>query len=125
MLGRLVEGSVGKAKVKKVIGDGAYDSRGIFRLLSDRRIEPLIKVRKNASLKGGGCMPRKLAVVEQFGNVNWRKEKGYGYRWMAESAFSSIKRIFGEHITSVKWANIVKELLLKASIYNLFMAMNP
>jgi len=125
MLGRLVEGSVGKAKVKKVIGDGAYDSRGIFRLLSDRRIEPLIKVRKNASLKGGGCMPRKLAVVEQFGNVNWRKEKGYGYRWMAESAFSSIKRVFGEHITSVKWGNIVKELLLKASIYNLFMAMNP
>jgi len=125
MLGRLVEGSVGKAKVKKVIGDGAYDSRGVFRLLSDRRIEPLIKVRKNASLKGGGCMPRKLAVVEQFGNVNWRKEKGYGYRWMAESAFSSIKRVFGEHITSVKWGNIVKELLLKASIYNLFMAMNP
>jgi len=125
MLGRLVEGSVGKAKVKKVIGDRAYDSRGIFRLLSDRRIEPLIKVRKNASLKGGGCMPRKLAVVEQFGNVNWRKEKGYGYRWMAESAFSSIKRVFGEHITSVKWGNIVKELLLKASIYNLFMAMNP
>jgi len=125
MLGRLVEGSVGKAKVKKVIGDGAYDSRGIFRLLSDRRIEPLIKVRKNASLKGGGCMPRKLAVVEQFGNVNWRKEKGYGYRWMAESAFSSIKRVFGEHITSVKWGNIVKELLLKGSIYNLFMAMNP
>ncbi len=52
-------------------------------------------------------------------------ERGYGYRWMAESAFSSIKRVFGEHITSVKWRNIVNELLLKASIYNLFMAMNP
>ena len=125
MLGRLVEGSAGKANVKRVIGDGAYDSKGIFRLLFDRRIEPLIKVRKNASLKGGGCMPRKFAVVEQLGNVNWRKEKGYGYRWMAESAFSSLKRIFGEHITSVKWNNIVNELLLKASIYNLFMSMNP
>src|SRR3989337_3631262 len=125
MLGRLVEGSAGKANVKRVIGDGAYDSKGIFRLLFDRRIEPLIKVRKNASLKGGGCMPRKFAVVEQLGNVNWRKEKGYGYRWMAESAFSSLKRIFGEHITSVKWDSIVNELLLKASIYNLFMAMNP
>ena len=125
MLGRLVEGSAGKANVKRVIGDGAYDSKGIFRLLFDRRIEPLIKVRKNASLKGGGCMPRKFAVVEQLGNVNWRKEKGYGYRWMAESAFSSLKRIFGEHITSVKWDSIVNELLLKASIYNLFMSMNP
>ena len=64
-------------------------------------------------------------MAEQLGNPQWKKEKGYGYRWMAESAFSSIKRVFGEHISSIKWGNIVKELLLKASIYNLFMAMNP
>jgi transposase len=54
----------------------------------------------------------------------WRQAKGYDYRWMSESAFSSIKRVFGEYITSIKWGNIVKELLLKASIYNLFMSMN-
>ena len=125
MLGRLVEGSAGKANVKRVIGDGAYDSKNNFRMLAEMGIDPLIRVRKNASLKGGGCMPRKFVVVEQLGNVNWRKEKGYGYRWMAESAFSSLKRIFGEHITSVKWNSIVNELLLKASIYNLFMSMNP
>ena len=40
---------------------------------------------------------------------------------MAESAFSSIKRTFGEHVSSVKWNSIVNELMLKASIYNLFM----
>ena len=125
MMERLVGSSAGKANVKRVIGDGAYDSKNNFRLLSEMDVDPLIRVRKNASLKGGGCMPRKFAVVEQLGNVNWRKEKGYGYRWMAESAFSSLKRIFGEHITSVKWNNIVNELLLKASIYNLFMSMNP
>jgi len=125
MLGRLVEGSAGKANVKRVIGDGAYDSKNNFRMLAEMGIDPLIRVRKNASLKGGGCMPRKFVVVEQLGNVNWRKEKGYGYRWMAESAFSSLKRIFGEHITSVKWDSIVNELLLKASIYNLFTSMNP
>jgi transposase len=84
----------------------------------------LIRVRKNASFKGGGCMPRKFAVVEQLGNADWRKMRGYGYRWMVESAFSSIKRVFGEYICAVKWPNIVRELLLKASIYNLFMKMN-
>jgi hypothetical protein len=125
MLKRLVADSSSKADLKRVVADGAYDSKGNFRLLADRGIEPLIKVRRNASFKGGGCMPRKFAVVEQLGNPQWKKEKGYGYRWMAESAFSSIKRVFGEHITSVKWKNIVSELLLKASIYNLFMAMNP
>ena len=124
MFGRLVKGSANIANVKKVIGDGAYDSKVNFRLASELDIEPLLRVRKNASLKGGGCMPRKFAVVEQLGNDCWKKEKGYGYRWMAESAFSCLKRTFGEYICAVKWSNIVKELLLKASIYNLFMKMN-
>ena len=39
---------------------------------------------------------------------------------MAESAFSSIKRTFGDHESFVKWNNIVNELMLKASTYNTF-----
>ena len=124
MLKRLVDGSLSKAVLKGVVADGAYDSKSNFRMLAERGIDPLIRVRKNSSFKGGGCMPRKFAVVEQLGNANWRRERGYGYRWMVESAFSSIKRVFGEYICAVKWPNIVKELLLKASIYNLFIKMN-
>ena len=47
----------------------------------------------------------------------WKKKNGYGMRWIAESVFSSIKRTFGEYVSSVKWDNIVNELLLKASLY--------
>ena len=124
MFGRLVKGSANIANVRKVIGDGAYDSKVNFRLASELDIDALLSVHKNASLKGGGCMPGKFGVVEQLGNGGWKKERGYGYRWMVESAFSCLKRTFGEYICAVKWANIVKELLLKASIYNLFMKMN-
>ena len=124
MLGRLVRSSSNVTDLRRVIGDGAYDSKSNFRVLSDMGVDPLIRVRKNASLKGGGCMPRKFAVVEQLGNADWRGERGYGYRWMAESAFSSLKRVFGEYVRSVKWRNMVRELLLKASIYHLFMKMN-
>ena len=61
-------------------------------------------------------------MIEQFKDIKrWKKKHGYGMRWMAESAFSSIKRTFGEHVSSVKWNNIVNELMLKASIYNTFM----
>jgi len=124
MLKRLVDGSASKAALKGVVADGTYDSKSNFRMLSDRGIDALIRVRKNASLKGEGCMPRKFAVALQLGNPDWRRKRGYGCRWMVESAFSSIKRVFGEYICAVKWPNIVKELLLKASIYNLFMKMN-
>lgn len=112
--------------ISKVIADGAYDSRKNFRFLSDNDIEPIIKVRKNASLKARGCMPRKLSVIEQKQDLDgWKKNHGYGYRWAAESAFSAFKRLFGEHVKAVKWKNMVKELLLKASIYNMFISMNP
>ena len=124
MFGRLMKGSASVAGVKRVIGDGAYDSRSNFLQASVMNVEALIRVRKNASSRLHGCMPRRLAVMEQLGNDDWRRESGYGYRWMAESAFSCLKRTFGEFICAVKWPNIVRELLLKASIYNLFMKMN-
>ena len=102
MLGRLVDGSQSRVPLKRVTADGAYDSKANFRMLAERAIDPLIRVRKNASFNVGGCMPRKFAVVEQLGNSDWRRERGYGYRWMVESAFSSIKRVFGEYICAVK-----------------------
>ena len=70
-----------------------------------------------------GCMPRKLVVEEQLDDCDrWKKRHGYGRRWMVESAISSFKRTFGEHVTSVKWRYMVNELLLKASVYNMFVS---
>ncbi len=122
----LVRQAMQNANVSKVIADGAYDSRKNFRFLADNNIEQVIKVRKNASLHARGCMPRKLSVLEQKEDFDgWKQKHGYGYRWVAESAFSAFKRMFGEHIKAVRWKNMVKELILKASIYNMFIAMNP
>ena len=122
----LVKQAMQNTNVSKVIADGAYDSRKNFRFLANNKIEPIIKVRKNASLHARGCMPRKLSVIEQKEDLKkWKQKHGYGYRWIAESAFSAFKRTFGEHVKAVKWKNMVKELMLKASIYNMFIAMNP
>ena len=109
--------------IKKVLADGGYNSKDNFRYLDELKITPIIKVRKNSSIKNNSkCIPRKLSVIQQLDNLKrWEKTHGYGMRWMAESAFSSIKRTFGEHVSSVKWNNIVNELMLKASINNLFM----
>jgi transposase len=109
--------------IQKVLADGAYDSKDNFKYLDGLKITPAIKVRKNSSIKNNtNCTPRKLSVIQQLDDLKrWKKKHGYGMRWMAESAFSSIKRTFGEHVSSVKWNSIVNELMLKASIYNLFM----
>jgi hypothetical protein len=115
-----------KANVTRAIADGAYDSREIFSYLDKNGIEPVVKVRKDASVHACGCMPRKLVATEQLRDYErWKRRRGYGKRARVESAISSFKRTFGEHMTSVKWSNMVKELLLKASVYNLFVGMNP
>lgn len=123
MLKELVNDVSNNYNIKKVMADGGYDSKDNFRHLDEMKIIPAIKVRKNSSVKNNAkCIPRKLSVIQQLKDPKrWKRKHAYGMRWMAESAFSSIKRTFGEHVSSVKWNNIVNELMLKASMYNLFM----
>ncbi len=67
--------------MKRVIADGAYDSKENFRYLFDNGIEAAIKVRKNSSDRSMGCYPRKIAVLKQMKNFEkWKDSVSYGYR---------------------------------------------
>ena len=37
-----------------------------------------------------------------------------------KTAFSSIKRMFGEYTSAIRFQNTVKEITMKISLYNLF-----
>ena len=118
----LVEQVSNKSKITKVLADGAYDSKNNFSCLYHKGIIPAIRVRKN-STKARGCYPRKLSVISQLTNYNyWRDSVSYGHRWIMESIFSSFKRMFGEHVIAHKTKNMIKELELKISLYNLFVS---
>jgi len=50
-----------------------------------------------------------------------KEKKIWARRWMAkETTFSSVKRMFGENTSATKFHNMVKEMVMKASLYNLF-----
>ena len=70
--------------------------RTYFQFLSSNGIEPAIKVRKNSSIHSKGCYSRKIAAVEQLKDFkSWSNNRvGYGSRWIVESVFSCIKRIY-------------------------------
>ena len=53
----------------------------------------------------------------------WKDSVSYGQRWIVETVFSSMKRMFGEYVYSVKMENMKQELILKASLYNKFMSL--
>lgn len=111
-------------KIDKVIADGAYDTRDNFRFLSNNHIEPAIKVRKTASLHARGCYARKIVTVKQFQDFKtWKDSVSYGSRWIVESVFSSMKRTFGEYVRAKKFPNMVREMVIKTSLYNMLTSM--
>jgi len=124
MLEPLVEEASKKAQVTETLGDGAYDTKSNFRYLDDKGIEPVIKVRRNASSRAGGSMPRKLVAQEYLRDPTaWKRKHGYEYRWMDESAFSSLKRTFGEYVSARSMRNMAQEMILKASLYNILIGL--
>jgi hypothetical protein len=110
--------------IGKLFADGAYDGNEIFRTLGDNGILPCIKVRKNARLRWKkGNILRNLSVLAQKNDLQkWKDSVRYGQRWIVETVFSCIKRTFGEHVYSIKFKNMVKEMMLKASLYNKMIA---
>ncbi len=116
----LVEGVLNNnrnVKIKSFIGDaGAYDSNENFKYLKEKRIRPVIKVKRNSIVSS-----KNREVELQIKDYHkWKKKRKYGQRWMVETAFSSIKRMFGEYTSATKFQNMIKEMTMKVSLYNLF-----
>jgi hypothetical protein len=120
---RMVDRSMGAGKVIKVIGDGAYDSIRLIRHLERRGIEPIIRPRRNARTDRGPPSRRSAArMIRDYGYRLWSRIVGYGRRWMAETAISRFKALFGEHLLSRKPRWMDSELKIKALIYNMLLS---
>jgi hypothetical protein len=119
----LISESARHGTISSVLGDAAYDSREIFSYLDKRHIVPAIRVRRSSIPRSRGCYSRKQAVISQLSDYRkWARSVSYGKRWIAESVFSAIKRMFGEEVRSRKKRNMMREMALKISLYNTFMA---
>jgi len=108
-------------KIKSALGDGSYDSNKNFNYLQKKKILPAIKVRKNSiiSLKNNNLRNREV-YSQSKDLLKWKKSRKYGSRWIAETVFSSIKRIFDEFTSAIRFHNMVKEITIKIWLYNLF-----
>ena len=107
--------------VNTVIADGSYDSNKNFQILSFKGIKPAIKIRKNSRCrKVNHYLRNKMVKIQKNNLQNWKVSVNYGKRWIAETVFSCIKRIFGEYVTAIRFENMIKELILRASLYNWF-----
>ncbi len=118
----LVDKSTENNKVERVLGDGAYDSRDNFNHLASKGIKPGIKIKQGYSTRArckGRARKKAILELEKHGYIGWRDKVGYGQRWMAETAFSSFKRTFGEYVRATKIENMANEMALKVYTYNM------
>jgi len=120
----LVEGAGRNVQVSRLLGDGAYDSGRVYGLLDELGVEAVVKPRKNSRIDTRS-LGRRLAVgrMRELGYEAWARVTGYGGRWAVETAYSTFKRVFGEHSLARSFGNIVKELAGKVALYNMLVNM--
>ena len=106
-------------RAARVYGDGAYDSSAVYDLLARRGIEPVVKPRRNSRLDAGSPLRRRVVdQVRRLGYDGWVRLTGYERRWAVETAYSTFKRLFGEHSLARSFENIARELAGKVALYN-------
>ena len=76
-----------------------------FKYLKGKRIRPtIIKVKRNSIVSSKNSNVRNREVRYQTKDYHkWKKKRKYGQRWMVETAFSSIKRMFGEYTSAIRF----------------------
>lgn len=114
--------------IKKVYGDGAYDSQTAYRYCESRNITPVIPPPENAIFHGrsGPGYVRDMNVVEigQIGRKAWKIKQGYHRRSLVESTFSCLKRIFGDRIPSRLNDNQDRDIFLRCKAWNRMQGLN-
>ncbi len=91
-------------RIKSFLGDGGYDSNENFKYLKEKRIQPIIKVKRNSIISSKNNPVRNREVELQIKDYHkWKKKRKYGQRWIVETAFSSIKRMFGEYTSAISF----------------------
>jgi hypothetical protein len=113
--------------VKELLGDGGYDHWHVYQTLSRRRIKPIISIRKNASIRqhgnsGSARLPRdeNLRQIRRLGRKGWKRRVGYHRRSLVETAFSRLKRAFGDKLKNRNLDTQKTEAALQCKLLNHF-----
>jgi hypothetical protein len=87
-------------RVRKVIGDGAYDSRALYGVALSRGAKVVVPPVRTAQTGGRGCRARDRIVrrIRKVGRRQWKKESGYHQQSRAENTFMRYKLILGDRL---------------------------
>ena len=79
--------------------------------IEEKGVKPGIKVRKNyiVSSTRNNRLRNKEVMMQTKDLLKWKTKRKYGHRWMAETAFSTLKRTFGKYVSATKFQNMLRD----------------
>jgi transposase len=114
----LVKQTSANFTAEKYLADKAYSSRKNFEIIAQLNALPFIPFKKNTTGRSRGC-PLWHAMFDFFQNDQEGFKHYYGQRSQSESAFSRIKRNWGEFLKSKTFQAQQNEVLLKCLCHNI------
>lgn len=109
--------------IKRVIADGAYDTRSCRKALFKNGIEGVIPPRKNGRIANDEELEERNNGIREVKGLQgdlalWKLLKGYGKRSLVETYFSRLKSLYGDRLRSKKQRNQVAETLFRVHCLN-------
>lgn len=109
--------------IEKVLCDGAYDTYANWNGMDERGITFVANMRENAGTSPK-CPTRSEHVryIREHGKKEWCENTGYTMRWKVETAFSSLKKLFGEALRAKSEERLNNELEGRIERFNSYKA---
>ncbi|MBD6615026.1 IS5 family transposase [Komarekiella sp. 'clone 1'] len=112
-------------QIEQVSGDGGYDTKNCYDIITGRGAKPTIPPRSNAKIQQHSNTqaqpsPRdeNLCRIHQVGRKQWKQESDYHRRSLSETAIFRLKTIFGGKLRRRFFDNQVVELFLQCAALN-------
>lgn len=113
------------APISEVKTDGAYDTHACYDAIGARGAKAVIPPRRTAVIwqHGNSAAPpldrdEHLRAIRARGRKAWKQESGYHERSLVETAFSRIKRMFGDGVRGRTLDAQHCELILRCAVMN-------
>ena len=108
-----------------VAGDGAYDTRECYEVISQYDAKALIPPRKGAKIWRHGNTKgerhnrdENLRGVRKKGMKKWKQDSGYHQRSLAETAMFRFKQLMGDTLSARCFENQCTELMIRCAAMN-------
>jgi len=115
-----------ESPLEQVGADGAYDTHGTYAIIEKRGAKAVIPPRCNGKIKQHAnnkspplARDQNIRAIRKHGLKKWKKQNGYHYRSLAETAMFRLKSIFGDQLSSRKFENQLIESIIKCRALNL------